>query len=276
MTVSMSTVWDRTAEFLSEHMGAIIGIALTGLFVPSVVGEILTPLNANAGPALKLGLGLLGLLLLLVTLWGQLALTALTLAVADGAGAARVRAIRRLGPFVLVMIALLVIALVLAVPALFIMIGAGVDVTRLNQPGVLQNMAPGAAGMVGIYILIAIPVALWLMARLAIVSTAVVVAEDVALGALRRSFRLTRGLALRIIGVLLLYGIVMWVATLAVETVVGALLGLMLEGAGPITTASVLTATCVALVGTIFSTIAAVYAAKLYLAARDREAAPAA
>lgn len=270
-TVSMSAVWDRTTEFLGEHFGAMAGIAALTIFVPAAISDILTPLGAAAGVGLKVGLGVLALAFLILSLWGQLAITALALDPA--AGDARGRAIRRLGALILVMLALGVIALVAALPVLALMMMNGVDFTQVQQTGAMPTMTPGVAGMIGLYVLIAIPVALWVMARIAVLPTAVVVAENLSLGALGRSFRLTRGLALKIIGVLLLYAIVTWVATLAVETVVGSILRLVLDGDGPITAASVITAIATALVSTIFSVIGTVFAAKLYLAARAREAA---
>lgn len=272
-TVSMSAVWDRTTEFLSEHFGAVAGIAALAIFVPGTIGEILTPLGAAAGQGLKVGLGLLALVFLVLSLWGQLAITALALDPA--AGEAWGRATRRLGALILVMLALGVIALVLALPIFVLMAISGVDVTRMQEAGAMAAMTPGAAGMIGLYALIAVPFTLWLMARIAVLPTAVVVAETLSLGALGRSFRLTRGLALKIIGVLLLYGIVMWVATLAVETVVGSVMRLLTEGDGQITVASAVTAVAVALASTIFSVIGTAFAAKLHLAARARETAAA-
>lgn len=270
-TVSMSVVWDRTAEFLNDHFGAVAGIAALAIFVPGAIGEILTPLGADAGQGLKVGLGLLALVFLVLSFWGQLAITALALDPA--AGQAWGRATRRLGALILVMLALGLIAAVLTVPIFVLMAINGVDLTRMQEVGAMAAMTPGAAGTIGLYALIAVPFTLWLMARIAVLPIAVVVAEHLSLGALRRSFRLTRGLALKIIGVLLLYGVVMWVATLAVETVVGSILRLVLGGDGPITAASVITAVTVALVSTIFSVIGTVFPAKLYLAAMAREAA---
>jgi hypothetical protein len=36
--VKMSTVWDRTAEFLSDNIGAIVPVALLAFFVPASIG----------------------------------------------------------------------------------------------------------------------------------------------------------------------------------------------------------------------------------------------
>lgn len=273
----MSAVWERTTEFLSDHFGGVAGIAALSLFMPAAIGDILTPVRAGAGPGLALGLSALALAIGIVSLWGQLAITALAIDPPAGTADARSRATRRLGPMILVWVALVAIGVVLTLPVLAILFANGVDPMKLNQAAAVQAVPLNVAGMIGLYALVLIPAALWLAARIVILSTAVVVAERLLLGALGRSFRLTRGLALRIIGVLLLYGVMMWVTTLAVTTVVGSVLRLLLDGEGAITVASALTTVATALAATIFSVIGTAFAAKLYVAARDREApAPAA
>lgn len=268
MTVSMSAVWDRTAEFLSDHLGAIMPIAALPLFVPAAITEILTPLTTAGGD--KLALWLFGALLMVPMLWGQLVITALALDPAVGPADARGLATRRLGATVLVTIAFYVVAFVMALPVVVVLIENGVDLTQLDQPGVLQNLPVGATALIGLYMLVAGPIALWLTARIAILATPVVAAENLALGALGRAYRLTRGLALRIIAVLALYGLVVWIATAAAKTVFGSIFSLLLDGTGPWALASILTALLVALVATIFGVLATVFCAKLYLAARDR------
>ncbi len=73
----------------------------------------------------------------------------------------------------------------------------------------------------------------------------------------------------KIIGMLILYGIVAGVAILATRTVFGSVLRLVLGGDGLVTTASVLTALIGAVVQTVFVVLAAAFTAKLYLAVRD-------
>lgn len=271
MTVSMSAVWDRTSEFLGDHMAAVAGIATIAIFVPNVITETLAPLKDSGGGA-KLGLALLSLAFAILSLWGQLAIAALAIDPTAGPASARARAGRRLGPMILVALALVAVAVALALPVLAVLVANGVDLARLGQPGAQQSLTPGAGGFIALYCLILIPVALWLLARFAILSVAVVAAEDRTLGALGRAYRLTKGLTWRIIGVFVLYCIVMAVAGLAVVTVAGALFSLLPgAGAGQITIATVLGALVTALLTTIFSVIGTAYPAKLYLAARDRE-----
>jgi hypothetical protein len=100
----------------------------------------------------------------------------------------------------------------------------------------------------------------------------VMLEERRGLGALRRSFTLTRGLALRILGVMLLLGLVAAVATLAAKTVFGTVFRLLLGDAGPFSATNILTAIVVGAVAALFTVIGDAFTGKLYLATRDAEA----
>ncbi|MES2753197.1 MAG: hypothetical protein V4659_00885, partial [Pseudomonadota bacterium] len=165
---------------------------------------------------------------------------------------------------------LLFAAFVLALPIVAILVANGVDLTTLGNPAVRQPLSPGAGGAIALYCLVLVPLLLWLTARAYLLTSAVVVAEHRALGAIGRAWQLSRGSAGRIVGVILLFLVVMIVAGLAATLVFGSIFKLALGGDGPISAASVLTALIVALVSTVFSVIATVFPAKLYVALRDR------
>lgn len=275
--ISMGTVWDRTAEFLSDNLGAILPIALAAIFVPAAVSGSLAELNRGAAPGLAAGLGLASLLLAVVTFWGQLAITALALDPSLGRGAVPV-ATRRLPAGLLVMIVLLLAALLLVMPIGVILALNGVDFSTAT-PGAMPAMPPAppaAALWMVLYVLVLLPVALWLAARLAVVLP-VLVGERLALGAVPRSWRLTRGAALKIVGVLILYAVVATVASLAATTAFGAVITLVAgRGEDGLSLATVLTGTVGGAVSTAFTVLGAAFTAKLYLALRDRNEAVAA
>ncbi|MGJ3627198.1 hypothetical protein AB5I41_10140 [Sphingomonas sp. MMS24-JH45] len=96
----------------------------------------------------------------------------------------------------------------------------------------------------------------------------VVVNERRGLGALGRSFALTRGAALRLIGVLILYGIVLVVVMSAATMVVGVVARLLL-GADAAATVAFIVAIVSALVTALGSVVQSVFYAQYYVAARD-------
>lgn len=266
---SMSTVWDRTTDFLSDRLSIVAAIALPAVFVPNAVQGIVQPLSPTAGPFGQLGLSILTVALTLVGVWGQTALIALALEPMLTRGAAFRQATSRFGAAIGVALLLLLALAALTIPVWAILVGYGVDLAALADGA--KPDVPTAAGLwIALYTIVVLPVVIWLWARLLPVS-AVVVAERRGAGAIRRAFALTDGLAGRIVGVAILFLIVVLVATLAAKTVFGSILRLVFGDVGAINAASVVTAIVVALVSTIFSAIGCAFAAKLYLALRDRE-----
>lgn len=271
---SMGTVWDRTAEFLSDNLGTVLPIALGAMFVPAAVSGSLSGLGQGATPGLATGLGLASLLLAIVTFWGQLAVTALALDPAIGRGAVNV-ATRRLPAALLVTIVLFVALFLLAIPAGVILALSGADLNA-GATGGMPQVPPAAALWLLLYFLVLLPIALWFGARLIVVAP-VIVGEKAMFGAIPRSWALTRGSAFKIIGVLILYAVVATVAYLAATTAFGAVITLIAgRGEDGLSLAMVLTVIVGGAVSTAFTVLGTAFAAKLYLALRaDREAVPA-
>jgi hypothetical protein len=272
--VSMGTVWDRTAEFLSDNLGTLLPIALGAIFVPAAVSGSLSGLQQGATPGLATGLGLASLLLAIVTFWGQLAVTALALDPAIGRGAVSV-ASRRLPAALLVTIVLFVALFLLAIPVGIILAASGADLSGAAA-GTMPAVPPAAGLWMLLYFLVLVPVLLWIGARLIVVAP-VIVGEQAMFGAIPRSWSLTRGSAFKIVGVLILYGIVALVAYLAATTAFGAVITLIAgRGEDGLSLATVLTVIVGGAVSTAFTVLGTAFTAKLYLALRAaREAVPA-
>ena len=270
--VSMGTVWDRATEFLSDNLSAIFPIAFFAIFLPSTLSSSLQPLTAQTS-ATAMTIQLLSLVLMIVSLWGQLAITALVLDPGSGRQAATALASKRLVPVIGLSLVLLIGLSLLVLPVLITLGLAGFD---------LQAAAKGADGggtftsgtawFLLLYFLVLLVVMIWLGARLALI-TPILLAEGRWFGAFARSFRLTRPITLKIIGVAILYTTVWGVSVLAANLVFGSIFRLIGSGDGPITIGSVLTAVVVSAVGTAFSVLASAFIGRLYLAVRDaREA----
>lgn len=266
--VTMSAVWDRTTEFLSDHGGAVATIAAATLFAPAVVDGIIAPLKPTAGTGGQLGLALISLAMSLIGVLGQLALIALALDPAIGRGGAFRLARKRFWPMIAVSVVLLIAVVVLFLPPLFLFASNGIDLDAMQQ-GVAPNVAPSSMLIIALYIIVLTPILFWLTARLAPIG-GVVVAERLGLGAIRRAFALSRGLALKLVGVLILYAVVALVAVLAARTVIGSVARILLDGRGTLDAATVITAIAVAAVSAALTAVATVFAAKLYAACVGR------
>lgn len=272
--VKMGYVWDRTVEFLGDHASQLLPVVILALFVPTSIAGALEPLRESADQGLKLVLGLVSIAFGVLSLWAQLAIAALAVDPAIGrrmTAAATARLLPAIGIYLL----LLAVVLVLCIPIGMLAVMAGVDVAAISAgqtPG--PASAPGYLAIALIYGLVLGVAALFVFARLMPLS-AVIVAERRGVGALGRSWSLTRGLTWRLVGVVVLYVVVATVATLAAQTVFGTVLKLVAGGEGTLTVANVITAVVVAAVSTGFSVLAAAFGGKLY-AAILRSAEPAA
>lgn len=262
--VKMGTVWDRTAEFLSDNIAAVLPIALLAFFVPASIEGNFAAIEEGADRTMVVALYAIRVAFGILQMWGSLAIAALALDIASEKTAGRV-ALRRLLQALVVSVAMLAVVLVLFLPIPAVLGANGIDLTAVAR-GQRFDMSATLAGSVAIYLILLVLLLLWLGARLAVV-TPVIVGENRWFGAIRRSWRLTRGATLRIVGVVLLYAIVSWVAALAAQTVFGSIFALVAGGEGSgLSLAGVLTAIVTAAVQTGFTVLAPVFTAKLYIA----------
>ena len=262
----IGTVWDRTTDVLAGRGNILAGIALVLFVVPSVAQSavldlVVSPLTADH---IK---GVIGVIVAILTIWGTLSLTAVGSDPAvtrdRGFAIARNRLLAGLG----VILVAVVVAMLAALPGIYLLSTAGFDWNRavlgLPQP----DLDVGKAGFALLYFLAYALVGLWISARL-VPLFAVVVNERLGLGAFRRSFALTRGSTLKLIGVLILYAIVLFVAMLAASSIVGLVFRLILGGEAQATIVFIV-ASVTAIVTAIFSVLQCVFSAQFYLAARD-------
>jgi hypothetical protein len=264
--VKMATVWDRTAEFLSDNIAAILPIALLTFFVPASIEGNFEAAMTDASPGLKQILYVLQLVFAVISLWGSLAITAMALNIATERSAANI-ATRRLIPALIVSIVMIAVAVALVLPVTGMLAFNGYDMMAMAR-GEDVDMSLRMAGSIVAYLLTICVFLLWLIARLA-VTTPVVVRENRMLSAFGQSWRMTRGLALRIIGVIILFVIVSWVAWLAAQTVFGTIFTLVAGRGEGVTLSNVMTSIVVAAVQSAFMVIPPAFTAKLYLALTD-------
>lgn len=270
----MGTVWDRATEFLGDNIAAVTPIALATIFVPASINDAIAPLAA-ANPGMQTAISAAGLVFAIVSIFGQLAIMALALDAGRTAGGAVGAAASKLFAAVLVTILLLLVLLLLLIPLGIIMVSGGLDMSGFatnDQAAISAAISQLPAGIVWSmlgYMLLWVVVAMWISARLTLAYPALL-DPSLGMGAINGSWMLTRGLALKILGVLLLYVIVSGVAALAAKAAFGGVLGVIAGGAEPGSVASVLTSVAVGAVGTAFAVLQSAFVAKLYLAARSR------
>lgn len=266
--VKMGAVWDGTVDVLTGRGAMIVRIALVTLFLPGLVQDAVPLVLGTGGPA-RIASALLGIVVLVSTLLGTLALTAAASdPLTDEPAAYRIGAAALPATIGTVLLIGIVFAILL-IPGLLLLVQSGFDY-RAAAAGLPQsNVSLQALGGFAIYLMIFGLIAIWAGARLLLLY-AVIVNERRGVGAIRRSFELTRGLTLRIIGVVILYAIVILVAVVATQSVVGLIVRLALGPDSP-TLVAFLTSIAVALVTTAASVLQPVFAARLFAAVRGSQ-----
>ncbi len=268
--VSMGTVWDRATEFLSDNLSAIFPLALFAIFAPLAISQSILPLTVLGGST-ALIVGFLWVVLSIASNWGSVAVMALALDAVGGRSAAIATANRRFLPIIGISLILLVGAIALTLP-LGIALGlSGLDMQAAVRGGKAE-LTGGLGWFIILYLVFLLGASIWLVARLALLTPTILV-EQRGIGAIGRSFKLTKSVQWKIIGVAILYVIVFGVCSLAAKFVFGSLFALIAGGDGPVTLGSVLASIMVSVVTTAFTVLASAFIGKLYLVVRDaREA----
>ena len=263
--VRMGDVWDRTTDVLSGRGRTLAGIAAIAIFLPGVVRSGYSLFIGKDTPGTALIGGLIAIIVSLVTVWGQLTLIALSTdpATTEPQAAAIGRA--RLLPTIGVGLLIGIVFGLFIMPIFIALVGGGWSPEAM-QAGQMPTLSAGQAGFIALYGLVYAIAFLWVAARLAL-WTAVMVNERRGIGAIRRSFELTRGITWKIIGVFVLYLIVRGSAFSAVTAVTGVVFGLIL-GTAAKATVGFLASVAGGAVAAAFSTVAAVFTAQLYVATR--------
>lgn len=278
----LGTVWERAAEFAGERIGALSPIALGAIALPTVLNAGLQLVVLGAGPGLRLTMLALALLLSIVSMWGSLVVTAWAIDPGSRAAAAAL-ARRRLPAVLLVSIVVGAVAALIFLPIPLFLGLRGYDLAQMFSGATAQatidtrpTIDPQTGGLIGLYLLALIPLMATLFVRLILLGP-VVLREGLLLGAVRRSWVLTRRHGWRVFGTLLLFFVIAGIAQLAAQTVFGSVFTLLF-GAGPagtLTLAIGLTLLVQAIVQTLIIVLLAAFQGKLY-AALSAEAAPAA
>lgn len=260
--VNMGNVWDRTAEFLSANMRALLPIALIALLVPNAINLLVGGAGATINGYVVQGYALI---CALIALWGQLAVAALALDPAGGRSRAMADATASFGRAVAAMLIVLAIIAVLALPIVGVFVASGIDLTALRSGTAQADLSRGKALFVSLYGVLLGIVVIVATIRLALLYP-VIVAEGGIVAAIKRAWALSWGMVWKMIGVWLLFGLVYVVANAAVTSGIGAVLGLFVDMTSPFSVGRILVAILSGAVTAAFTLIVAAFSTKLYQA----------
>ncbi len=275
--VTMSAIWDRTAEVLRGRGSMLAGIAALLLFLPAVVQAAVSAYAGGSPAALGVA-GLVGIGVAVLAFSGNLALVAAASDPLIDRQAAFAVGGRRLALMIGLSLLVGLAVVLIAAPGIAMLVGgAGANASRLatltvdDAAAFAAGASPGLILAGSLYLFLFGLAAFWISARLALF-VPVLANERRGLGSIARSVELTRGLTWRIIGVILLFLILLLVALSAAQLVVAVIARLLL-GAGGIPTAQFVGAVAGAAVTAGATVVSSTFVAQLYRVVSGREAA---
>ena len=264
----MGLVWDRTMDVLRGRSGILTRLAILFLLIPGVVSAAVSSAVTPNTP-LALVASLVSLVASIILIAGVLAITAVASDPAVDAHRATRVAFARLLPALGAIALIGLVLFVVLIPITLLIMHAGATFNPATGRFDLMRASGSALNLAGAIGLLALILGLWLTAKIAPLF-AVIVNERRGLGAFGRSFRLTRGSTLRLIGVIILYGIVVIVAVMAATLVSGVIARLLLgpDAPGGVAFVTGLASTAVTALLTV---VQSVFYARFYVAAREQD-----
>ncbi len=253
--LSISTAWDESKVIFARDGQLLTAVALALVALPSTINGLLNPAGVSASET-PWWIDLIAVLASLVALGGQLALIRLALGPSITVGGAIAHGMRRLPIYFLAVLMLVIALFVAAIPLALLLSALGVPINQRPVP-----MSP-ALGLVSIAVLI---VVLIVGVRL-IMSSSVASAEDVGpIQILKRSWRLTSGNFLPLLGFVLIFLVGTIILLTAVGSAMSVIIRLTLGAAQPMSAAALVLALISSLVSAAVTTVFAVMLARIYL-----------
>ena len=264
--ISMGLVWDRAMAVISGRLGILLTLATLLLIVPPIGQAALDALSGTSFAVRSTQMAA-AFIVFLAAAMGAIAMTAVASNPAVDRDEALAIGRRRLGPFIGVSALVGVIFGLAIIPGALLLALSGFDVEQARMAGVQTGLNMPTLAIALLYFIVLAAAIVWASARLLPLG-AVIVNERRGAGAIRRSFALTRGSSLKLIGVLILYLLIFFVVLMAATSVVGVIVRLLPGPDNPILV-SLVVAGVTALVTALFTILQMAFAAQLYLAARD-------
>lgn len=253
--ISMNQVWDDTVAFVRREAALLFPLALATLYVGDVVVSLAAAARTAQGPTVTTALAIVAAAIWSVA--GQLAIVSLVLRPGQSVGEALTHGVSRLGKVLLIALFFGLIASLAMIPIGAAVITSGVDLTN---PQAAQNLP---MSIIVVMLLTALVLG-WLGLRLLLMNALIVDRNPGVVETVKDGFALTRGIAARLLLVILVYVAVLSVVGSAIRFVSGSVFALVGAAIGSPFAGDVFVALITGLISTLFSLVAAVFLAMLY------------
>jgi hypothetical protein len=255
--LSISTAWNETVAFVGRHAGPLFTVAFALIVLPGIVFQVIGPGQPAPGEVPALGPWLLFIpVILVLSIVGTLAISALALGRESVVGSAIAHAFRRCLPLIGASLLLALVLLVVMVP---LILALGLAPEDFAAPSDEQ------AGRVFLAMLLVLLIFLVVWVRL-IMMTPVAAAEGGGpIAIIRRSWELTSGRFWKLLGFALLLVIAAIVVMLVVTMIFGLLIFAVAGAPQPGSLAVLLMALVSGILNAVFLVVFTTMVARIYV-----------
>ncbi len=259
--ISMTTVWDDSIAFLKRESAVLVPVWLALLTMGAAGATLALDAMNAAGKQGSVPALMAFVIAMVIGTLGQLSVTAMVLRPGISVGESINLGLSRLPKMILVGLCFLGMAVAAVLPLAVILAASGFDVTA--RPPKL----PASAAF---YLFALSIIGLWVGARLVTLTAQIVDTNAGVMDAFRGSFAHTRGMAVVVIGVLLLYLVVATVIGMVTKFLVGGPIGLLGSAIGAPGVGHVVSALAEGLVSGAMTLVASLFIAHFYKAASNK------
>lgn len=263
-SLSITAAWNETATFVKREAALLFPLAFMLIALPVAVMEAVAP-AARPGEVPEAGPWLVMVPVAAVAaIVGNIAISYLALRPGTSVAEALARGLRRLLPMLGAVLVLVLVCLVLffVVSMVVVLAVPGAIAVAAAAPGAAPDPAILRATLIMLVILV--PIILFFAVRLMLMTPAAA-AEDIGpLAIIRRSWRLTSGHFWKLLGFVLLVGILFWVLSFAINAVGGSIAILVGGPLRPGSTSAFLIILLMAAVNTLVTPLMTSLIARIY------------
>ena len=255
--LSITTAWNETAAFVRSNAGPLFTIAFALMVLPGVVFQVLSAHGAAGSGAASALASIVGLAMLVLSLVGSIAISALALGRERVFGSAIAHGFRRFLPLLGVSLLLALVMLLVAVPLIMV---SGLKPEDFISPA----PTPDVAGRLGLVMLVLVLLLIIVWVRLMLMTPVAAAEPGGPIAIIRRSWQLTGGHFWKLFGFILLFMIAFLVVIGAATTVLGLAIGLITGSVQPATLGGLLVILISGLLNALFLVLLTSMIARIY------------
>lgn len=261
--LSISKAWDETKARIAADGRLFVAVALAMIALPTALAQFFVPSTGLTRAPQSLGEILLMLAVWLVGIVGQLALVRLALGRSVSVGEALAHGVRRGPSYVGAMILVIMALMLIAIPFVILLSAMGITI------------APGVAPPPAAWLFLVLFIAIILFVAVRMMLTSPVASEEQAgpIAIIKRSWSLTSGNILRLIGFLILFVIGVIIVVGAVSLIANLLVRFVLGPPDPLTAGALIIVLVESIASALATSIFIVMLARIYaqLAGRQQD-----